>query len=72
MDNFYWYVFNDLQVDDLAVIHATEEKIRNEKIVVIEPKRKYGTENHACDKKNVKSGAVNYRKKCDELVEVDN
>ena len=59
-------------MDDLAVILATEEKIRNEKIVVIEPKRKYGTENHACDKKNVKSGAVNYRKKCDELVEVDN
>ena len=59
-------------MDDLAVIHATEEKIRNEKIVVIEPKRKYGTENHACDKKNVKSGAVNYRKKCGELVEVDN
>ena len=59
-------------MDDLAVIHTTEEKIRNEKIAVIEPKRKYGTENHACDKKNVKSGAVNYKKKCDELVEVDN
>ena len=59
-------------MDDHAVIHTTEEKIRNEKIVVIEPKRKYGTENHACDKKNVKSGAVDYKKKCDELVEVDN
>ena len=57
-----------------AVISTTIEKFRkfrNEKIV-IQPKRKHGRENHANEKKNVKAGAVHYRKECDELVEIDN